>query len=93
MKMKLQKGDHVQILAHWNWPQPCTGRIASPPGVPGDLEGGVRWLGCRRVVRGRKGPIEFYWVSFDEPQMDGDGDGPYLGGEVETEYLRRLEPG
>jgi hypothetical protein len=89
--MTLQRGERVQILGHWNWPQSCTGRISAPPELPDDLAGGVRWLGCRRVVQGRKGPIEFYWVSFDEPQMDGDGDGPYLGGEVETEYLRRLE--
>ena len=90
--MNLQKGDHVQIVANWNWPQPCTGRIAPPPAaVAAGLEGDEAWLGCRRLVRGRKGPIEFYWVWFDEPQMDSDGDGPYSGGEVETEYLRRLE--
>lgn len=91
--MKLEKGDRVQVLAHWNWPQACTGRIAAPPEIPGDLEGGGHWQGCRRVVRGCKGPIEFYWVSFDKPQRDGDGDGPYFGGEVETEYLRPLETG
>ena len=91
LQRRLQRDDRVRILAHWNWPQPCTGRIAEPPKVPGDLEGGVHWVGCRRIVRGRKGPIEFYWVSFDEPQMDGDGDGPYRAGEIETEYLRRLE--
>lgn len=67
--MKLEKGDRVQVLAHWNWP------------------------GCRRVVRGRKGPIEFYWVSSDKSQRDGDGDGRYFGGEVETEYLMPLEAG
>jgi hypothetical protein len=90
--MNLKDGDRVQILAHWNWPQVCTGRITSPPQVASDLvEGGESWLGCRRFVRGRKGPIEFYWVSFDEPQKDGDGDGPYRAGEVEAEYLRRLE--
>jgi hypothetical protein len=91
--MKLEKGDRVQVLAHWNWPQAFTGRIAAPPEIPGDLEGGGHWQGCRRVVRGRKGPIEFYWVLFDKPQRDGDGDGPYFGGEVETEYLRPLETG
>jgi hypothetical protein len=81
--MDLKKGDRVQILANWNWPQACTGRIAAPPAVAADLGGDEPWLGCRRGVRGRKGPIEFYWVSFDEPQMDSDGDGPYSGGEVQ----------
>jgi hypothetical protein len=86
--MKLEDGDRVQILPHWNWPEACTGRIASPPELARAL---VRWRSCRRLVRGRQGLIEFYWVSFDEPQMDGDGDGPYRGGEVEAEYLRQLE--
>ena len=89
--MKLQKGDRVQVVRNWNWPQSCTGRIAAPPHMPGDLEAAVTWLGCRRVVQSRRGPIELYWVSFDTPQMDGDGDGPYLAGEVETEYLRPLK--
>jgi hypothetical protein len=88
---RLEQGDLVQILAHWNWPEACTGRITAPPEIALRLEGGWLWKGCRRVVRGRKGPIEFYWVSFDQPQRDGDGDGPYLVGEVETEYLRPLE--
>jgi len=34
--------------------------------------------------------IEFYWVNFDEPQNDLDGDGPYLGGEIEAEMIEPL---
>jgi len=56
--MKLEKGDRVLVLAHWNWPRAWTGRIAIPPEIPG------------------------------VPQRDGDGDGPHVGGEVETEYPR-----
>lgn len=28
------------------------------------------------------GPKLFYWVDFDAPQIDADGDGPYAGGEI-----------
>jgi hypothetical protein len=30
----------------------------------------------------RLGKITCYWVWFDEPQLDADGDGPYRGGEI-----------
>jgi hypothetical protein len=42
---------------------------------------------CHRVVPGVKGPLEFYWVVFDEPQFDADGDGPYGSAEIQAEYL------
>jgi len=28
------------------------------------------------------GPGVFYWVSFDVEQMDVEGDGPYVSGEI-----------
>jgi len=28
-----------------------------------------------------------YWVRFDDPQMDADGDGPYLRSQVLEQYL------
>lgn len=90
--MKLEAGDRVRVLAHWNWPFDCTGRVEEPPkSAPLVGEGGGTWQGCRRVVQGRKGPIESFWVTFDEPQRDGDGDGPYRAGEVESEFLRRWD--
>ena len=33
--------------------------------------------------------ISFVWIMFDEPQTDGDGDGPYRGGEVELECVTK----
>jgi hypothetical protein len=38
--------------------------------------------------KGRRGQFQrrqmhtVYWVWFDEPQFDADGDGPYSGGQV-----------
>jgi hypothetical protein len=40
-------------------------------------------------VPGRTAIIAFVWITFDEPQKDGDDDGPYLGGEVQLEFVTR----
>lgn len=37
-----------------------------------------------------RGPQRHYWIVFDEPQRDGDGDGPYAAAEVEEEYIEAL---
>lgn len=37
-----------------------------------------------------RGPELQYWVAFDEPQRDGDGDGPYASGQVLARYIERL---
>ena len=91
--MRYAKGDRVRVVPNWNWEQACTGQIAEPPAGVVELteEDGDAWNGCRRTVQSLKGPIEFYWVVFDQPQRDGDGDGPYLAGEVEEEYLQLTE--
>ena len=39
-----------------------------------------------RPIMTRSGPRRFYWIVFDEPQLDGDGDGPYGEAEVLDEY-------
>jgi hypothetical protein len=41
-------------------------------------------------VRTRFGVERSYWVVFDEPQRDGDGDRPYREAEVLERYLRPL---
>ncbi|MGW0753312.1 ferrous iron transport protein A [Streptomyces sp. NPDC002587] len=33
-----------------------------------------------------------YWVSFDTPQYDGDGDGPYRKAQIWGRYLTAPEP-
>ena len=33
----------------------------------------------------------FYWVKFDEPQLDADGDGPYHEAEIDSDYLNLLD--
>jgi hypothetical protein len=92
-KMKYKIGDKVFIRAHWNFPNDCNGTISNPPEMAVDLVDDINdpWEGIHRIVRGRKGPIEFYWAIFDTPQHDGDGDGPYSEAEVEEEYISLIQ--
>ena len=91
--MQFKIGDKVFIEGHWNFPNDCKGTISNPPEIAVQLVTGQNdpWDGIRRTVEGIKGPIEFYWVIFDNPQHDGDGDGPYCEGEVEAEYISLLQ--
>jgi hypothetical protein len=86
--MKFKKGNRVKIHSYYNWPNSCYGTISEPPVEVCQLFiEDAPWNGCHRSVKGRQEIIEFVWVEFDEPQYDGDGDGPYNGGEVEVRYL------
>lgn len=88
---ELAPGDRVHVRGHWNWPRDCFGVVAHPPEpVQSLVADDEPWNGHIRSVRGRKGMIPFVWINFDEPQVDGDGDGPYLGGEVEVEYVAKV---
>lgn len=53
-------------------------------------DGGAPWDGWHRFVKGVRGPIEFFWVAFDEPQIDADGDGPYQGGEIQADMIEHV---
>jgi hypothetical protein len=33
-----------------------------------------------------------YWVTFDEPQLDADGDGPYRKAQIWGRYLQPVTP-
>ena len=78
-------GSRVQVMRDPEfgpgpWPSEPTGRITeSPTGEP---------FG---VVETRQGPERLWWVTFDEPQRDTDGDGPYATAQVLERYLRAAE--
>jgi hypothetical protein len=40
-----------------------------------------------RSVETTHDPSRFYWITFDEPQFDVDGDGPYVSAEVLAKYV------
>jgi hypothetical protein len=78
-KDKFELYQRVRISADCHWAQNATGMIAEHP---------VR--GCKglsRVVKAPRGPVVFYFVQFDSPQYDADGDGPYPASEIEEEYI------
>jgi hypothetical protein len=65
----------------------AVGTIALPPeevrvAVPA-------WRALARKLATPRGLVRTYWVSFDEPQRDSDGDGPFIAGEVAE---RSFEP-
>jgi hypothetical protein len=84
-------GDRVIISANYNWARGATGTIDNPPDFARQLvEDDGPWKGYRRFVQGVEGLIEIYWVWFDEPQLDPDGDGPYRGSEIEADAIELL---
>jgi hypothetical protein len=86
--MRFKLGDRVRVSEEYHWAQGALGTIAEPPDFAKQLvEDQAPWGGLSRIVQGTKGPIEFYWVCFNEPQQDADGDGPYLGGEIESNAI------
>ena len=54
------------------WPAEPSGRVAAFPGADDAFA----------EVDTRFGRERSWWVVFDEPQFDGEGDGPYRGSEV-----------
>jgi hypothetical protein len=89
--MRFQIGDRIRISPDYYWAKGATGHIAEPPEFVREL---VRhnqpWDRWRRIVQTVDGPIEFYWVVFDQPHDDGSGDGPYEGGEIEADMIEHV---
>jgi hypothetical protein len=81
-------GDRVRVGTSYHWAEGAMGTVAAPPEVVQRLvEDRDPWDGWTRRVKGRHRIITFYWIWFDEPQDDADGDGPYKGGEVDEDAL------
>ena len=62
------------------WPSEPTGRIVANPDGASSSEI-VTVAGLERS----------WWVAFDEPQLDADGDGPYRASQVLQRYLESAE--
>jgi len=89
--MNYKPSDRVRISLNYHWAQGASGTIDNAPDFAKELV--VRespWEGHRRFVQGVEGVIEIYWVWFDEPQYDPDGDGPYKGSEIESDAIESL---
>ncbi len=86
-----QNGDRVEVSASHHWARGAVGTIVQPPSPVRALSAGH--VGIARSGPTRKGRASFYWVAFDQPQVDADGDGPYDAGEIEGRYLSSAKVG
>ena len=79
-------GDRVVVSPDFHWAQGAAGTIGEPPAEVTAISG--RWEGgLTRQVKTTSGDATFYWVWFDQPQRDADGDGPYGGAEIQESAL------
>jgi hypothetical protein len=86
------EGDRVQISDVFFWAKGATGTVSFAPAEVTAISG--PWAGgISRQENSALGTNKVYWVWFDEPQYDADGDGPYKGGSIWESALTRLGSG
>lgn len=90
----LRPGERVRVVKdpRWNgpWPSEPLGVIDPAADAP------IRVLDLAvisevNVPDEHRGPMPEYLVRFDEPQLDGDGGGPYQSAVIWSKYLRRAD--
>ena len=90
---KFVEGDRVVVSGDFFWATGATGTVARAPSEVTSLSGPWDNGGLTRQEVSALGENTVYWVWFDEPQVDADGDGPYRGGSIWASALRRLSLG
>jgi hypothetical protein len=86
----LRPGDRVIVATDDPWGFcGATGVVAPPPTSVREFFGDD-WREYWRVETTLHGSRVLYWIVFDEPQIDDDGDGPYSEAEIAGRQLRRL---
>jgi hypothetical protein len=88
MKSCIVEGDRVQVSSAFFWAKGATGRVSSPPPEVTAISG--PWDGIYREEKSALGTNTVYWVWFDEPQYDADGDGPFKGGCIWESALTKV---
>ena len=73
------------------WPAEPLATVVAWPAMLGDIDPTIQGGELYRLVDHRSGPERHYFVEFDEPQLDGDGDGPYVSAEVWEGYVELLD--
>jgi len=86
---KFRANDRIRVSDDFFWAKGATGTITEPPAEVVALSG--PWDGnLTQQEESALGVNTVYWVWFDEPQLDADGDGPYRGGQIWESALSRL---
>jgi hypothetical protein len=88
MSEQFSAGDRVIVSSDFFWAAGATGKIGKPPEAIVGLSGPWDNDGLTRQERSALGVHTVYFVYFDEPQFDADGDGPYRGGQIWASALR-----
>jgi hypothetical protein len=89
MKGKFKPGDRVLISPNFFWAKCAMGTISHPPPEVITLSG--PWdENLTHQEHSALGEATVYWVWFDEPQRDADGDGPYRGGCIWETAMTRV---
>lgn len=86
---QFREGDRVIVSIAFFWAKQATGTVRKPPAEVIQISG--PWNGLTRVERSELGENIVYWVEFDEPQVDPDGDGPYRAGCIHQQCLSLLD--
>ncbi|MAX36755.1 MAG: hypothetical protein CME33_09350 [Gimesia sp.] len=89
--MKFKDGDKVRVKPHICWPEGAVGTVSIQPDFVKEVIGKEASMdSTQRTVKGKVKIITSMWVDFDEPANDCSDDGPYIGGEVQIEYLIKI---
>jgi hypothetical protein len=78
---KFSANDRVRVSDDFFWAKGATGTISAPPievtSISGPWDGDIT-----RQEHSELGEATVYWVWFDEPQLDAEGEGPYRAGSI-----------
>ena len=79
----------VKVSFDHHWAKGQIGIISNVPEQVKALNSG--WENdYSRKVKTRNGEKLFYWIRFDSPQLDADGDGLYREAEIEKRFLELI---
>lgn len=82
MKRAPLLGDRIRVSPAFPWAKGVTATVMG--GLQGDS------MKYSRVVYTNDSKQVFYFVAFDQPQVDDLGDGPYIGAEIESRFIELL---
>ena len=83
MRNVFKAGDRVRVRRDPHFP-PGPSFPAEPFGTVQNYPGTAQPY---REIASPTGAHRFYWIEFESPQVDADGDGPYVSAEVNVKYL------